>query len=175
MKHIPCCQGGVDLILSLWPLESESRSVVSDSLWSHGLYSLWNSPGQNTGVGSLSLLQGNLPNPGIKPRSPSLQADSLLSEPPGKPYDKQSSQKSIYSTATSNTHTPHTTPHHTKLQQLAHGWTIFPSQSDQSLEILLNTEEVDTNHWNCWMCHWVKHRETSGQFCYHLGKKLPSY
>ena len=28
---------------------------------------------------------GYLPNPGIKPRSPALQADSLLSEPPGKP------------------------------------------------------------------------------------------
>ena len=28
---------------------------------------------------------GNLPNPGIKPRSPALQADSLPSEPPGKP------------------------------------------------------------------------------------------
>ena len=28
----------------------------------------WNSPGQNTGVGSLSLLQGNLPNPGNEPR-----------------------------------------------------------------------------------------------------------
>ena len=28
---------------------------------------------------------GNLPNPGIKPRSPALQADSLLSEPPGQP------------------------------------------------------------------------------------------
>ena len=28
---------------------------------------------------------GNLPNPGIKPRSPILQLDSLLSEPPGKP------------------------------------------------------------------------------------------
>ena len=28
---------------------------------------------------------GDLPNPGIKPRSPTLQADSLLSEPPGKP------------------------------------------------------------------------------------------
>ena len=28
---------------------------------------------------------GNLPHPGIKPRSPALQADSLLSEPPGKP------------------------------------------------------------------------------------------
>ena len=36
-------------------LESESPSVVFDSLWPHGLYSPWNSPGQNTGVGSLSL------------------------------------------------------------------------------------------------------------------------
>ena len=33
------------------------------------------------------LLQGNLPEPGIKPRSPTLQVDSLPSEPPGKsPY-----------------------------------------------------------------------------------------
>ena len=37
-------------------IESESHSVVSDSLQPHGLYSPWNSPGQNTGVGSLSLL-----------------------------------------------------------------------------------------------------------------------
>ena len=36
--------------------EREWRSVVSDSLWPHGLYSPWKSPGQNTGVGSLSLL-----------------------------------------------------------------------------------------------------------------------
>ena len=28
---------------------------------------------------------GNLPNPGIEPESPTLQADALLSEPPGKP------------------------------------------------------------------------------------------
>ena len=28
---------------------------------------------------------GNLPDPGIKPRSPALQADALTSEPPGKP------------------------------------------------------------------------------------------
>ena len=27
---------------------------------------------------------GDLPNPGVEPRSPSWQADSLLSEPPGK-------------------------------------------------------------------------------------------
>ena len=29
---------------------------------------------------------GDLPNPGIEPRSPTLQADSLPSEPPGKPW-----------------------------------------------------------------------------------------
>ena len=29
---------------------------------------------------------GNLPNPGIEPGSPALQADALTSEPPGKPY-----------------------------------------------------------------------------------------
>ena len=34
----------------------ESHSVLSDSLQPNGLYSPWNSPGQNTGVGSLSLL-----------------------------------------------------------------------------------------------------------------------
>ena len=36
-------------------------------------------------MGSLSLLQGNLPTPGIEPGSPALQVDSLPSEPPGKP------------------------------------------------------------------------------------------
>ena len=40
-------------------LESESHSVMSDSLQPHGLYSPWNSPGQNTGVGCHSLLQGS--------------------------------------------------------------------------------------------------------------------
>ena len=33
---------------------------VSDSLQPHGLYSPWNSPGHNTGMSSLSLLQGSL-------------------------------------------------------------------------------------------------------------------
>ena len=28
---------------------------------------------------------GDLPDPGIEPRSPALQADALTSEPPGKP------------------------------------------------------------------------------------------
>ena len=42
--------------------ESEIHSVMSDSLrppWT------WNSPGPNTGVGSLSLLQGILPTQGL--------------------------------------------------------------------------------------------------------------
>ena len=49
--------------------ESESLSVMSDSLQPHGLYSPWIFPGQNTRVGSLSLLQGIFPiqrsNPGL--------------------------------------------------------------------------------------------------------------
>ena len=40
--------------------------------------------GKNTGRGSHSL-PGDLTDPDIKPRSPTLQADSLPSEPPGKP------------------------------------------------------------------------------------------
>ena len=47
--------------------ESESRSGVSNSLRRHGLYSPWNSPGQNTGVGRLSLLQGIFPIQGSNP------------------------------------------------------------------------------------------------------------
>ena len=48
-------------------MKSESHSVVSNSLQPHGLYTPWNSPGQNTGVGSLSLLQGIFPTQGLKP------------------------------------------------------------------------------------------------------------
>jgi len=50
--------------------ESESCSVVSDSLRPHGLSNPWNSPGQNTGVGSLSLLQGIFPTQGLNPGLP---------------------------------------------------------------------------------------------------------
>ena len=49
--------------------EIESLSVASNSLWPHGLYRPWNSPGQNTGVGSLSLLQGIFPTQESNPAS----------------------------------------------------------------------------------------------------------
>ena len=83
--------------------ESESHSVTSDSLRPQGLYSPWNSPGQNTRVGSLSL-PGDLPNPGIEPRSPILQADSLPAEPHGKPSYYQSFLEKQYSNDEHSTH-----------------------------------------------------------------------
>ena len=52
--------------------ESESRSVMSASWRPNGLYSPWNSSGRSP---------GDRPNPGIEPRSPALQADSLPPEP----------------------------------------------------------------------------------------------
>ena len=50
--------------------ESESRSIMSNSLSPHVLYSPWNSPGQNTGVGCFSLLQGIFPTQGSNPGLP---------------------------------------------------------------------------------------------------------
>ena len=78
---------------------------MSESLQTHELYSPWNSPGQDTGVSSLALLQGIFlaqglnpdllhgrwnfyqVNPGIEPRSPALQMESLPGEPQRKPLD----------------------------------------------------------------------------------------
>ena len=59
--------------------KSQSHSVVSHSLWPHELYSPWNSPGQNTRVGNLSLFQGS--NPGL----PHCRQILLPAEPQGKP------------------------------------------------------------------------------------------
>ena len=56
-----------DPISSIYAKWSESRSVVSDSLPPHWLYSSWNSLGQNTGVGSLFLLQKIFPTQGLNP------------------------------------------------------------------------------------------------------------
>ena len=69
---------------------SVSHSVVSDSLQFHGLWPAklhdpWNSQGKNSEVDSHPILQGDLPDPAIEPRSPAFQADSLPSEPPRKP------------------------------------------------------------------------------------------
>ena len=71
------------LIIIYYENESESHSVISDSLQPHGLVH---------GILQARILEWvaflfsrGLPNPGIKPRSPTLQADSLPAEPQGKP------------------------------------------------------------------------------------------
>ena len=71
-------------ILSQWhEWVSESCSVMSDSLQPHGIVH---------GILQAIILEWvavpfsrGLPNPGIEPRPPTLQADSLPAEPPGKP------------------------------------------------------------------------------------------
>ena len=63
----------------------ESHSVMSDSLWPHGSYSPWNSPGQNAGVGSHSLPQGIFPTQGLNPGLPHCRRILYLVEPQGKP------------------------------------------------------------------------------------------
>ena len=75
--------------LNFW-CESESRSVLSDSLQPHGLQPArllcpWKSPGKKTGEGSLSLLQGIFPTQGSNPGLLHCRRILLLSEPPGKP------------------------------------------------------------------------------------------
>ena len=67
---IMACLPAPSTIIGRWVSESESRSVISDSLWPHRLYSPWTSPGKNTGVGSLSLLQGIFPTQGLNPGLP---------------------------------------------------------------------------------------------------------
>ena len=66
-----------------------SHSVASDSLLPHGQrslagYSPWGFSRQEYWSGLPCPPPGDLPNPGIKLRSPALQADSLPSKPPGK-------------------------------------------------------------------------------------------
>ena len=65
--------------------ESESRSVVPNSLWPHGLYSPEYSRPEYLEWVVFSFLQGILPTQGSNLRSPTLQADSLPVEPQGKP------------------------------------------------------------------------------------------
>ena len=65
--------------------ESESRSTMSVSLQPHGLYRPQYSPGQSTGVGSLSLLQGIFSTQESKQGLLQLQVDYLPTELSGKP------------------------------------------------------------------------------------------
>ena len=69
--------------------ESERHSVVFDSLQPHGLVDCQAPLSMGFSTQEMSLLPCSPPedllNPGITPRSPTLQVNSLLSEPSGKP------------------------------------------------------------------------------------------
>ena len=83
------CKAHIHYIL-LWQqllllYESESHSFMFDSLQPHGLYSPWNSPGQNIAVGSLSLLQGIFPTQGSNPGLPHCRRILYRLSPKGSP------------------------------------------------------------------------------------------
>ena len=71
----------------------KERKDITAYVWT------WNSPGQNTRMGSLSLLQGIFPtqwsSQSGEPRFPTLQADSLLAEPQGKPNNTRMGSLSL--------------------------------------------------------------------------------
>ena len=69
MKPQRMSNGGINfrVVFRKW---SESHSVMSNSLQPCKLYSPWNAPGENTAVGSLSLLQGIFPTQGLNPGIP---------------------------------------------------------------------------------------------------------
>ena len=84
------CEVRIGVIMPTWECsvmhvkESESRSVMSDSSTMWTIQSIESSrPEYWSGQPFPS--PGDLPNPGTEPRVPTLQADSLPSEPPGKP------------------------------------------------------------------------------------------
>ena len=88
--HLPSTKGLATFCLKNQICAVLSHSVVSYSLGPQVLQPTrllcpWGFSRQEYRSGLPCPLAGYLPNPGIEPRSPTLQADSLPSEPPGKP------------------------------------------------------------------------------------------
>ena len=84
--HINNPKTKIQVVLILWdkPYESKSHSVVSNSATPRTIQSIeFSRPEHWSGQPFPS--PGDLPNPGIEPKSPGLQSDSLPAEPQGKP------------------------------------------------------------------------------------------
>ena len=69
-KPLQCCKVISLQLIKINEKKKEKLKVVSDSLGPQGLYSPWNSPGQNTEVGSHSLFRGTFPTQGSIPGLP---------------------------------------------------------------------------------------------------------
>ena len=74
-------------------LSFEWNMDVKGSLWPHGLCSPWDSPGQNTGVGSHSLLQGIFPTQGSNPGLPHCRQILYQLSHQGSPFQVTGSKK----------------------------------------------------------------------------------
>ena len=73
VMQVPVCFSRVQLFEALWTIARQAPLFMefsSQEYWS----------------GLLLPSPGDLPNPGIEPGFPALEADSLLSEPPGKTF-----------------------------------------------------------------------------------------
>ena len=83
------------LLYSITCLESQVKMKVSQSCPTlcNSMDSPRNSSGQNTGVGTFSMGSSH---PGIEPRWPTLQADSLPAEPQGKPKNTGVGSPSLF-------------------------------------------------------------------------------
>ena len=104
-KFLAQCLASSKNSINLWKCEIVSHSVMSHSLWPHELQAArllcpWDSPGQNTGVGSCSLLQGIFPTQGSNPGLPhcrwilyqlSHQGSSRILEWLAYPFSRESS------------------------------------------------------------------------------------
>ena len=78
ISQIPCvCISCVQLFATPWTVAHQAPTSMGFSRQEYWSGLPFASP-------------GDLPNPGIEPRSPALQADALTSEPPGKPIDDSS-------------------------------------------------------------------------------------
>ena len=120
---------------------------MSDSLWPHGLHSPWNSPGQNTGVGSLFFSRGS-----SQPSSPTLQADSSPTELWGKPNECH-----IYSLI-----------FFSKAFFIINIWVLQCDKFLPSLFILINSfETVTKSH-----LEEIKHKFSQLAFMYYSGQAL---
>ena len=83
----PLAETWIDAEMIIRSEVSQRKTNIWHHLYmqSHGLYSPWNFPGRNTGVGSHSLLQGIFQTQESNLGSPALQVDSSTTELSEKP------------------------------------------------------------------------------------------
>ena len=114
---------------------------MSDSLPPHVLYSPWNSPGHNTGVGSLSLLQGIFPTQGSNPALPHCRWVFYQLSHKGSPRTLGCLVKSSFSSS------------HVRMWKLGHkeswapkNWCFWTVVLEKTLESPLNCKEIQAVH-----------------------------